>query len=105
LVVRLGQTESMRKVQMQLRVYGDLDPAERDALFAGLDDDVVLDAAGLTACLRLEEEEERAIRIVDLMARDLSGLDRAGWIRCLDTAIERGQRSLAQRLVAIIRRL
>jgi len=105
LVLRLGETDFMRKVKTRFNAYGDLGPVERDALLAELGDDVVLDSAELGICLHHEENEERAIRIVDLMTRDLSGLDRTGWIRCLDTVIQRGQRSLANRLIAVIRRL
>lgn len=105
LLIRLGQAQAMRDAAGRLAGYGGLGPGERDALLARLGGEMTLAPSAFTRCLETEDDESRAIKIVDLMARDPSELTRDGWIRRLDTAIQRGHWKLAARLKAIIRRL
>lgn len=105
LVIQLGSSESLREFQRRLEGYGRLAPEERESLLDGLLRSDECSAAALAACLGLEQDEDRAIRIVDLMARDPAALAREAWIALLDAAAGRGQARLAHRLVLLIRRL
>ena len=105
LILRLGCTPAHRNLARQLADYGTLDAANRDAFLADVEETAALDAAAMAECLRMESDEDRAIRIVEVMSRSAACLSRDEWIHCLDLAAQLGHRRLAGRLVAIIRRL
>jgi len=104
ILIRLGETESIRTLRQGLERWADADGAGRERLLVDVAAHAYRPAALLRACLEAEADDDRALRILKAIEESPTRLAVDDWKAMLDVAARAGRRRLAARLADAIRR-
>lgn len=106
LIAQLGDDPARERMRTGLSAYGELAGDDRERLLAGLELSAETPLPALLfACATVEDDEERAVRLVRIAARERAAIPRRECVLLLDDAVRRGRRRLTAALTAVLRTL